>query len=96
MPDRSAKMCITCFPGPEYSFYVPQCAQGADVLAQRLSELPGFDHEAFSAAMCSTDNAFFPLLAPGCQSSPRPSRLYRPSPDERMRCPTNLSFPGGI
>lgn len=46
--------------GPAYSFYVPQSAQGADLLVDRILQLPGLDGRAFSSAMCCTDVAYFP------------------------------------
>jgi hypothetical protein len=45
--------------GSEYGFYVPQAAEGTDELVRRLTELPGFDSEAFLAAMRSTANERF-------------------------------------
>jgi hypothetical protein len=39
---------------------VPQEAEGFGGLLERLQRLPGFDHEAISAAMTCTDNATFP------------------------------------
>ncbi len=45
--------------GTEYGFYIPQCAQGEKELVDRLLALPGFDCDAFSAAMCSTAAARF-------------------------------------
>jgi hypothetical protein len=38
---------------------VPQSADGADALLQRLQQLPGFNNEAVIEAMSSTANATF-------------------------------------
>jgi hypothetical protein len=52
--------------GPEYGFFVPQGAQGTNELVRRLTELPGFDNEAFAAAMSSTENARFVCWKSNC------------------------------
>src|SRR5262249_29209094 len=45
--------------GPDYGFYVPMSAQGADELVRRLKALPQFDNKSFADAMCCTDDARF-------------------------------------
>lgn len=45
--------------GPGYGFYIPQASEGIQELVSRLAALPGFDEEAFAAAMSSTANARF-------------------------------------
>lgn len=45
--------------GDKPGLVVPQGAQGNEELADRVVQLPGFDHEAFIAAMGSTSNARF-------------------------------------
>ena len=44
---------------PERAIRVPQGATGDDHLLERLQQLPGFDNEAFIAAMASTEEAVF-------------------------------------
>jgi hypothetical protein len=41
--------------GPEYSFYVPQAAEGADALVDCLLALPNFNAAAFADAMSCTN-----------------------------------------
>jgi hypothetical protein len=45
--------------GYGYGFHIPQGVEGVDELVRRLVGLPGFDSEAFAAAMSSTANARF-------------------------------------
>jgi hypothetical protein len=44
---------------PERAIHVPQGAKGDDHLLERLQQLPGFDNEAFIAAMASTAETAF-------------------------------------
>jgi hypothetical protein len=45
--------------GTECGFHVPQSAEGAPLLVERLLTLPGFNANAFSTAMFSTADARF-------------------------------------
>lgn len=43
--------------GPHFGFRIPQLADGTSDLVTRLGRLPGFDHDTFLKAMCSTSVA---------------------------------------
>jgi hypothetical protein len=45
--------------GSQFGFYIPQSAHGDGEFIRRILALPGFDHKALSAAMCSTSNERF-------------------------------------